>query len=50
MATDYDEPRNKDDESSNESLEAIRAQAAQETQTAIIDVDDSDTAEGIDLP
>lgn len=50
MATDYDEPRNKDDESSNESLEAIRAQAAQKTQTAIIDVDDSDTAEGIDLP
>lgn len=41
MATDYDEPRNKDDESANESPEAIREQAAQKTQTVIIDVDDS---------
>ncbi|WP_323958837.1 DUF4193 family protein [Arthrobacter sp. JZ12] len=50
MATDEDEPRNKDDESSNESLEGIRARAAQKTQTALIDVDESDTAERIELP
>ena len=50
MATDYDAPRTRDeDEPANESLEAIRAQRST-TQTAVIDVEDADTAEGIDLP
>jgi hypothetical protein len=50
MATDYDAPRNKDDDQSNESLEALQAQRSGGAKTALIDVEDSDTAEGIDLP
>ncbi|MEX5265622.1 DUF4193 domain-containing protein [Kocuria sp. CPCC 205231] len=51
MATDYDAPRTApEDEAANESLEAIQAQASATTQTAIIDAEDLDTAEGIDLP
>ncbi|MBG6185041.1 hypothetical protein IWX65_003019 [Arthrobacter sp. CAN_A214] len=51
MATDYDEPRvREEDQPVNESLEAIRAQRSATTQTAVIDVEDSDTAEGFDLP
>lgn len=49
MATDYDAPRNKDDEQGHESLEALKSQRGG-AQTALIDVEDSDTAEGIDLP
>ncbi|NKX50512.1 DUF4193 domain-containing protein [Arthrobacter deserti] len=49
MATDYDAPRNKDDEQGHESLEALKAQRGG-AQTALIDVEDADTAEGIDLP
>ena len=51
MATDYDEPRVKpEDEPANESLEVIQAQRSATAQSPAIDVDDSDTAEGIDLP
>lgn len=50
MATDYDAPRNKDDDQGTESLEALKAQQRGGAQTALIDVEDSDTAEGIDLP
>jgi hypothetical protein len=50
MATDYDAPRNKDEDQSNESLEALQSQRGGGAKTAIIDVEDSDTAEGIDLP
>ncbi|MCW2135226.1 MULTISPECIES: DUF4193 domain-containing protein [Crystallibacter] len=50
MATDYDAPRNKDDDQSNESLEALQTQRSGGAKTALIDVEDSDTAEGIDLP
>lgn len=51
MATDYDEPRVKpEDEPPNESLEVIRAQRSATVQSPEIDVDDADTAEGIDLP
>ena len=51
MATDYDEPRVKpEDEPANESLEVIRAQRSATTQSPAIDLDDADTAEGIDLP
>ncbi|WP_026548915.1 DUF4193 domain-containing protein [Arthrobacter sp. Br18] len=51
MATDYDEPRvREEDQPVNESLEAIQAQRSATTQTAVIDLEDSDTAEGFDLP
>jgi hypothetical protein len=51
MATDYDEPRVKpEDMPANESLEAIQAQRSSTTQTAAIDTEDVDTAEGFDLP
>jgi len=49
MATDYDAPRNKDDEAGAESLEALKA-GRTAPQAALIDVEDADTAEGIDLP
>jgi len=49
MATDYDAPRNKDDETGTESLEALKA-GRTAPQAAMIDVEDADTAEGIDLP
>jgi hypothetical protein len=48
MATDYDEPRIKD-EDREESLEGMAAQRAS-AQTAILELDENDTAEGIDLP
>jgi hypothetical protein len=45
MATDYDEPRVRpEDQPANESLEAIQAQRSTTTQTAVIDVEDGDTA------
>lgn len=50
MATDYDAPRKTDDESSAESLEALQASRSGNAQTAVIDVEENDTAEGIDLP
>ncbi|WP_026553270.1 DUF4193 domain-containing protein [Arthrobacter sp. H20] len=51
MATDYDEPRvREEDQPVNESLQAIQAQRSATTQTAVIDLEDSDTAEGFDLP
>ncbi|MCU1572596.1 MAG: hypothetical protein JWO93_678 [Micrococcaceae bacterium] len=49
MATDYDAPRAKDEEQPTESIEALQSQRGG-AQTALIDVDESDTAEGIDLP
>lgn len=49
MATDYDEPRNKDDNQHTESIEALKGQD-RGRQSATIDAEDSDTAEGIDLP
>ncbi|QOT21586.1 DUF4193 domain-containing protein [Paenarthrobacter sp. YJN-D] len=50
MATDYDAPRKTEDESPAESLEALQASRGGGAQTAVIDVEDVDTAEGIDLP
>ncbi len=49
MATDYDAPR-KTEEDSSESLEALQASRGGGAQTAVIDLDENDTAEGIDLP
>ena len=50
MATDYDAPRKTEEESPAESLEALQASRGGAAQTAVIDVDENDTAEGIDLP
>lgn len=50
MATDYDAPRKTEEESPAESLEALQASRGGGAQTAVIDVEDVDTAEGIDLP
>ncbi|MBT2512837.1 DUF4193 domain-containing protein [Arthrobacter sp. ISL-30] len=50
MATDYDAPRKTEEESSSESLEALQASRGSGAQTALIDLDENDTAEGIDLP
>jgi hypothetical protein len=50
MATDYDAPRKTEEESPSESLEALQASRGGGAQTAVIDVDENDTAEGIDLP
>ena len=51
MATDYDAPRTRDeDEPANESLEALHASTSAATQAPAIDLEDADTAEGIDLP
>jgi hypothetical protein len=51
MATDYDAPRTApEDEPANESLEAIQARTSAATQSAVIDAEFFDTAEGIDLP
>jgi Domain of unknown function (DUF4193) len=50
MATDYDAPRNKDEDQRNESLEALKSQQRGGAMTALIDVGDGDTAEGVDLP
>lgn len=48
MATDYDEPRLKDGEQDHQSLEGLASQRG--AQTAILDLEEVDTAEGIDLP
>ena len=51
MATDYDAPRvSQEDQPVNESLEAIKAQNSAMTQTAVIDVEESDLADAFDLP
>jgi hypothetical protein len=49
LATDYDAPRTKDDDQGAQSLQALQASRAG-TQTSVIDLDEADTAEGIDLP
>lgn len=47
MATDYDAPRTKD-EDSTDSLEELKGQSSK-AQTSVIDAED-DTVEGVDLP
>ena len=49
MATDYDAPRKTEEDSPAESLEALQASRGGAL-TAVIDLDEHDTAEGIDLP
>lgn len=50
MATDYDAPRNKDDDQSAESIEALQARRSGGPHTALIDLEDADQGEGVDLP
>ncbi|MBB5911141.1 hypothetical protein BJY24_000008 [Nocardia transvalensis] len=50
MATDYDAPRRSEtDEPSEDSLEELKARR-NEAASAVVDVDDSDTAESFELP
>ena len=50
MATDYDAPRRSEaDEVSEDSLEELKARR-NEAQSAVVDVDESDTAESFELP
>ena len=51
MATDYDQPRDKEATEAEEadSLEALRSQAAA-SKTAVLDVDDSNLLEDLELP
>ncbi|NKS99286.1 DUF4193 family protein, partial [Rhodococcus hoagii] len=49
MATDYDAPRRSEtDEVSEDSLEELKARR-NEAQSAVVDVDESDTAESFEL-
>ena len=50
MATDYDAPRrNESEEPSEDSLEELKARR-NEAQSAVVDIDESDTAESFELP
>jgi hypothetical protein len=51
VATDYDAPRVKDsDEAAEESLEELASQRRAAAATAVLDVDEGDTADSFDLP
>ena len=50
MATDYDAPRrNETDDMAEDSLDELKARR-NEAQSAVVDVDESDTAESFELP
>ena len=50
MATDYDAPRrNESDEPGEDSLEELKARR-NEAQSAVVDIDEGDTAESFELP
>ncbi len=50
MATDYDAPRrNESEEHSEDSLEELKARR-NEAQSAVVDIDEGDTAESFELP
>ncbi|MFL6144046.1 MAG: DUF4193 domain-containing protein [Labedaea sp.] len=50
MATDYDAPRRSEaDDLAEDSLEELKARR-NETQSGVVDVDESDTAENFELP
>ena len=44
MATDYDAPRKQEEETPADSLEALQASRGGNAQTAVIDLDENDTA------
>ena len=49
MATDYDAPRNKDEDLATDSLEELKARRAAPSTTAV-GIDESDLAESLELP
>lgn len=49
MATDYDAPRNKDEDLATDSLEELKARRS-EASTGAVDIDETDLAENLELP
>jgi hypothetical protein len=49
MATDYDAPRVTESDESDTSLEQLTA-SRKDTQSPVVDVEDTDTAESFELP
>ena len=49
MATDYDTPRKNEDEMSTSSIEELK-NTRTDTQSAAVDVDEAEAAEGFELP
>lgn len=49
MATDYDAPRKSEDDINEDSIEELKARRADQT-TASVDVDETEHAEGFELP
>lgn len=49
MATDYDAPRKNDDEVSENSIEELKNRRT-DTQSAVVDEDEAEAAEGFELP
>ena len=49
MATDYDAPRKNDDDINEDSIEELKSRRA-DTQSSNVDVDETEAAEGFELP
>ena len=49
MATDYDAPRKNEEELSQNSIEELKARRT-DTQSAVVDEDEAEAAEGFELP
>ncbi|WP_026530505.1 DUF4193 domain-containing protein [Haematomicrobium sanguinis] len=49
MATDYDAPRKTDDDLSEDSIEELKSRRTN-TQSAVVDEDETEAAEGFELP
>ena len=49
MATDYDAPRKNDDELREDSIEELKNRRT-DTQSAVVDEDEAEAAEGFELP
>lgn len=49
MATDYDAPRNKEEDLATDSLEELKARRSENTK-GTVDVDETDIAENLELP
>lgn len=50
MATDYDAPRNKDEDSAADSIEELKARRSDRSSSSSVDVDEVDAAENLELP
>ncbi|OMH29687.1 dUTPase [Tersicoccus phoenicis] len=49
MATDYDAPRKTDDETNEDSIEELKSRRT-DNQSAVVDEDEAEAAEGFELP